>query len=132
MDSMRHAEVEIVSQCLLRRGLVLHGTCPLAKSLGSRGTEQPRGRRLLVKINMLQNLCERPLSLKVTRLVSCNPEHHSVHQQLGICFRVSVYIPCSFPDQRARSCRKNKEDTLWSPWVQILALELNISHCQII
>ena len=129
---MRHAEVEIVSQCLLRSGLVLHGTCPLPKSLGSRGTEQPRGRGLLVKINMLLNLCERPLSLKVTRLVSCNPENHSVHQQLGICFRVSVCVPCFFPDQRARSCRKNKEDTLWSPWVQILALELNISHYQII
>ena len=80
---MRHAEMEIVSQCLLRCGLVLYGPRPLPKSLGSRGTEQSRGRGLLVKINMLLNLCERPLSLKVTRLVSCNPENHSVHQQLG-------------------------------------------------
>lgn len=53
-----HAEMKIASQCLLRRGLLLHGACPLPKSLGSRGTEQSRGRGLLVKTNMLLNLCE--------------------------------------------------------------------------
>ena len=111
MDSMRHAEMEIVSQCLLRCGLVLYGPRPLPKSLGSRGTEQSRGRGLLVKINMLLNLCERPLSLKVTRLVSCNPENHSVHQQLGICFRVSVCIPCFFPDQREQKVAERTKRT---------------------
>lgn len=53
----------------------------------------------------------RPLSLKVARVVSCNPENHSVHQQLGICFRVSVCIPCFFPDQREQEVAKRKKGT---------------------
>lgn len=39
---MRHIEMVIRSQCLLRHGLVLHGACCVAKPLGQRVTEQPR------------------------------------------------------------------------------------------